>query len=339
MIGRATVYDVARLAGVSIKTVSRVVNGSDAVTPGTRQRVVAAVDSLAYVPNSHALSLRTGNSRTVGVVVDSLADPFFASVVSVVEAKLVNAGYTVLVAATGRVPLRERAQVLALASHRIAGLVLVPTASDHGYLTDAVHDIPVVMVDRNGGLDNYDVVRVDDHGAAHRAIAGMLSNGHRRIAFIGDSGALPTTRDRHNGYLAAFADAGVEVDPLLERRDPDQPTAAYHATRDLLEMDDPPTAFFCCHPRGAIGTVRALHNLGRTDCAVISFGDVTLGDLLQPALTVIDHQPEVIAEAAADLLLHRLADAESSDDPPMRERTDLVIPLSIIRRGSGELIR
>lgn len=336
MSGRATVYDVAHLAGVSIKTVSRVVNGSEAVTEKTRVRVMEAVQSLSYVPNSNALSLKNGSSRTVGVVVDSLADPFFAAIVAVVERRLVTAGYTVLVSATNRQGERERDQVVALTRHRIAGLVLAPTASDHSYLHDALHGIPLVMVDRDGGLDGCDLVRVDDEGASHRAVAGMLANGHRRIAFIGDSGALPTTRDRHRGYLAAHAEAGVEVDPELERRDPDQPEEATRATRALLALAAPPTAFFCCHPRGAAGTVRALHEQGRTDCAFISFGDVQLGDLLNPALTVIDHRPEQVAEAAADLLLERLAEAT---DPTIirREPAEIVIPLTMIRRGSGEL--
>jgi LacI family transcriptional regulator len=332
MRSRATVYDVAREAGVSIKTVSRVMNGSTAVTSGTRERVMVAVAALNYVPNSIALSLKSGSSRTVGVVVDSLADPFFAAIVSVAERKLVTAGYTVLVAATNRQGSRERDQVIALTRHRIAGLVLAPASSDHSYLADALHGVPVVMVDREGGLPGCDVVRVDDFGASRRAIAGLLANGHRRIAFIGDSSALPTNRDRHQGYLAAFADAGIPVDPELERWDSDQPDESAGATRALLAAADPPTAFFCCHPRGAAGTIRARHELDRTDCAMISFGDVQLGDLLDPGLTVIDHRPELVAEHAADLLLARLADSGAHRDP-----VEIVLPLDIIRRGSGEL--
>lgn len=335
MTGRATVYDVAREAGVSIKTVSRVVNGSDAVTLATREKVMAAVTALKYVPNSNALSLKSGSSRTVGVVVDSLADPFFAAIVAVVESKLVTAGYTVLVAATNRQGEREQEQVIALTRHRIAGLLLAPASSDHGYLADTLHGTPVVMVDRVGGIPGCDVVRVQDRAASHEAIAGMLAAGHRRIAFIGDSNALPTNRDRHRGYLDAFAEAGVSVDPLLERWDSDQPDESAGATRALLEMPDPPTAFFCCHPRGAAGTVRALHEMHRTDCALISFGDVQLGDLLDPALTVIDHRPERIAQAAVDLLLERMTEYATKVAP--REPRDVVLPLQIIRRGSGEL--
>lgn len=333
---RATVYDVAREAGVSIKTVSRVMNSSTAVTSGTRDRVMVAVASLNYVPNSNALSLKSGSSRTVGVVVDSLADPFFAAIVSVVESRLVTAGYTVLVAATNRQTTRERDQVIALTRHRISGLVLAPSNSDHSYLADALHGVPVVMVDRAGDLPGCDVVRVDDFGAARTAIAGMLANGHRRIAFIGDSSALPTNRDRHEGYLAALVDAGVRVDPALERWDSDQPDESAGATRALLALADPPTAFFCCHPRGAAGTIRALHEQDRTDCALISFGDVQLGDLLDPGLTVIDHRPETIAEHAADLLLARLADAPGVP-AGHRDPVEIVLALDIIRRGSGEL--
>lgn len=336
MTGRATVYDVAREAGVSIKTVSRVVNGSDAVTPQTRARVMAAVQALNYVPNSNALSLKSGSSRTVGVVVDSLADPFFATIVAVVESKLVTAGYTVLVAATGRQGARERDQVIALTRHRIAGLVLAPANSDHSYLTDALHGIPLVMVDRAGELPGCDVVRVEDRDAARLAVAGMLANGHRRVAFIGDSSALPTNQDRYRGYADAHAAAGVPIVPEMERWDSDQPDESAGATRALLGMAEPPTAFFCCHPRGAAGTIRTLHEMDRTDCAVISFGDVQLGDLLDPALTVIDHRPEEIAERAVDLLLTRMA--EPAHTAGSREDAiSIVLPLQIIRRGSGEL--
>lgn len=335
MPGRATVYDVAERAGVSIKTVSRVVNGSVEVTASTRDRVLSAVRELKYVPNSHATSLKNGSSRTVGVVVDSLSDPFFAAIVALVEQKLAVEGYTVLVASTNRNADREREQVLALASQRIAGLVLTPTDTDHGYLTDALHGAPVVIVDRECDVRGSDVVKVDDRGASELAVGNLLALGHTRIAFIGDSRALPTNHDRHLGYLAAHRSAGVEVDPELECWNSDQADDAARSTVQMLQLPDPPTAFFACHPRGAAGTVRALHEQGQTQRAVISFGDVLLGDLLQPALTVIDHLPHRIAAAAADALLRRLVEVEQGRTaaPP----GEILVPLTLIPRGSGEL--
>lgn len=335
MTGRATVYDVAKQAGVSIKTVSRVVNGSEEVKAATRDRVLSAVRDLKYVPNSHALSLKSGNTRTVGVVVDSLSDPFFAAIVAFVEQKLAAEGYTVLVASTNRNGDREREQVLALARNRIAGLVLTPTNSDHSYLDDVLHGIPLVIVDRTCDVTGTDVVKVDDFGATRQAVLDLIALGHRRIAFIGDSSALPTNRDRHDGYLSAHEAADVEVDPELERWDSDQTDEAAAATTSLLQLADPPTAFFACHPRGAAGTVHALHRNHQTHRAVISFGEVLLGDLLQPALTVIDHLPERIAEATADVLLRRLIEVEDGREPGPPAET--LVPLTLIRRGSGEL--
>lgn len=335
MTGRATVYDVAKQAGVSIKTVSRVVNGSEEVKAATRDRVLSAVRDLKYVPNSHALSLKSGSTRTVGVVVDSLSDPFFAAIVAFVEQKLAAAGYTVLVAATNRNGEREREQVMALAGHRIAGLVLTPTNSDHSYLSDVLHGIPLVIVDRTCDVTGTDVVKVDDFGATRQAVLDLIALGHRRIAFVGDSSALPTNHDRHEGYLAAHEEAGIEVDAALERWDSDQTDQAAAATTSLLQLQDPPTAFFACHPRGAAGTVQSLHRNQQTHRAVISFGEVLLGDLLQPALTVIDHLPERIAEATADILLRRLIEAEDGSEP--RPPTETLVPLALIRRGSGEL--
>lgn len=336
MTGRATVYDVAERAGVSIKTVSRVVNGSDAVTPATRERVLAAVDALKYVPNSHALSLRSGSTRTVGVVVDALNDPFFAAIVAVVERQLAAEGYTVLVAATNRIDSREREQVLALAGHRIAGLVLSPTTGDHDYLQDAIPGIPLVLVDRADPAMACDVVKVDDLGATRSAIGELIDLGHRRIAFVGDDLSLTTVRDRHLGYQQAYADRGLKAPTELARWGSNTPQQAMTVVSELLAADDAPTAFFCCHPRGAAGVVRALHLADRTDCAIVSFGDVELGDVIRPGLTVIDHRPESVAEATADLLLQRLAEAERSD--PRSAPVERLVPLSMIRRGSGELI-
>lgn len=337
-MSRATVYDVARLAGVSIKTVSRVVNGSPAVAPLTRIKVEEAVRELAYLPNSNALSLKTGSSTTVGVVVDSLADPFFATVVSVVEDALVKAGYTVVVAATHRDPDREREQILSLARHRLAALLLVPNDGDHDYLLAAMGDAPVVLFDRAAGITGCDLVRVDDRGGARTAVEHLMAAGHREIAYLGDGPKLPTAADRLDGYREAHEAAGLAVREEFVRTDCDWPEDATRIVRELLAADNPPTALFGSQVRATAGALRALHTDGRTDCAIVGFGDVTLGDLLRPALTYIDQNPTELAAEAARILLDRLAH-------PVANRlahfgaTDVVLPLSLVPRGSGEIPR
>ncbi len=330
MTGRATVYDVARVAGVSIKTVSRVVNGSEQVADGTRERVQAAVTQLAYVRNAVAHSLRTGSGDAIGVVIDSIADSFFAKLVSVVEERMLAEGIGVLIASTGRSTTRERAQVARLAGQNVRALLIAPIGDDHSYIPDVTRGLPMVLLDRGWEIAGYDTVQVQDRAGAKAAIDQLLANGHRRIAFIGDNDDLPTIAERRSGYLDSLAGKKVAMDALLMRTGCGEPDTAALATAELLALEDPPTAVFSSNPRASLGVVRALHQGGRTDIAMISFGDFALADSLEPAVTIVDQDPTPIAEAAVDLLLSRMR----GDELPV---TDVVLPVNIVPRGSGEL--
>lgn len=330
MSARATVYDVARAAGVSIKTVSRVVNGSAQVTAETRDRVMSAVVELKYIPNPIARSLRTGSSDTIGVVVDSIADPFFASLVSVVEERALAQGVSVLIASTGRSVTREKGQVMRLLARNVGALLLAPNVSDHRYLLEAAPDIPVVLIDRHWELEGFDTVAVQDEAGGHAATRHLIEHGHRRIAFLGESPDLATIVDRYRGYQRALREAGLPPVPELVRADCSQPAAATVATEELLRLADPPTAIFSSNPRASLGTVSALHRTARLDVALVSFGDFDLADSLWPPVTVIDQDPAPLAEAAADRVLARMRGEDL-------EPQDIVLPVRLIERGSGEL--
>ncbi|MFI6076966.1 LacI family DNA-binding transcriptional regulator [Actinoplanes sp. NPDC051343] len=321
---RPTVYDVARVAGVSIKTVSRVVNQSPLVSAKTRRLVADAIQDLGYVVNAAARSLVTGNSTTIGVIVDSIADPFFASLVSVVEVDAMAAGFSTQVASTWRDPLREREQVLRMSRENVRGLLLAPTAGDHDYLKGALGDIPVVLVDRGWPDSGLDTVGVNDRADTKAAIEHLLAYGHRRIAFLGDYSELPTTLNRRAGYSDAMKVAGV---PELVRSTLKNSEAT---VAELLARPDRPTAIFSSNARTSLGAVRALHRAGRTDVALISFGDFELSDTLQPGVTVVDHDPARIAAAAVDRLLTRIRGA------PL-DKADILLPTELVLRGSGEL--
>ena len=330
MTGRATVYDVARVAGVSIKTVSRVVNGSEQVADNTRQRVLDAVAELAYVRNSIAHSLRTGSGDAIGVIIDSIADTFFAKLVSVIEERMLAEGISVLIASTGRSSTRERGQVVRLAGQNVRALLIAPNGDDHSYIPDITQGLPVVLVDRSWELPGYDTVLVQDRAGAKAAVDHLIAAGHRRIAFIGDDGDLPTIAERRLGYLEGIAAGGIDVDELLMRTGCGEPEPAATATAELLAMPDPPTAVFSSNPRASLGVVRALHQGLRTDIALISFGDFALADSLEPAVTIVDQDPTPIAEAAVDLLLARMRGVQ-------HEPTTIVLPVNVVPRGSGEL--
>jgi LacI family transcriptional regulator len=324
------VYDVARAAGVSIKTVSRVVNNSNKVSTETRQRVLDAVADLDYVRNAAARSLRTGTADVIGIVVDSLADPFFATLVSVVERRALAAGFSVLVAATGRSGHRERTQVTRLAGENVGALLLAPAGNDHDYLTDTARGIPVVLVDRGWENSGYDTVRVHDRTGARMATDHLLDHGHTRIAFISDVSELPTIANRRGGYTDALTVRGLTADAALSRSLVEDLDQIADTVADLLAEPDPPTAIFASNPRAGLGVARGLHRSGRTDVALVSFGDFPLADSLIPGVTVVDQDPIQIATAAADRLLTRI----QGENPAPAE---IVLPLTLIPRGSGEV--
>ncbi|MTD15617.1 LacI family DNA-binding transcriptional regulator [Nakamurella sp. YIM 132087] len=327
---RATVYDVARLSGVSIKTVSRVVNGSLQVSETTRAKVLDAVAELGYVRNPIAHSLRTGSSDTIGVVVDSISDHFFSALVSVVEERALAKGFSVLIGSTGRDPGRERGQVQRMLQQNVAGLLLAPNTSDHSYLLGTAGDLPMVLIDRGWELPGFDTVGVQDHSGGYAATQHLLRHGHRRIAFLGEDIRLETITHRRSGYHDALADAGVPLDESLIRTDCSEAPIAALATLELLTQPNPPTAIFSSNPRASLGSVSALHRAGRTDVAFVSFGDFDLADALSPAISIIDQDPTPIAVAAADRLLDRMA----GESGPAQQ---IVLPITLIERGSGEI--
>ncbi|WP_196073039.1 LacI family DNA-binding transcriptional regulator [Nakamurella alba] len=328
--GRATVYDVAALAGVSIKTVSRVANGESQVSPSTRRKVQDAMEHLSYVRNPAARALASGSGPTIGVVIDSIADHFFSSLVLTVEERAIATGVAVSIGSTGRSPERERAQIERLVQQNVSGLIIASSAGDHSYVEQVAAGVPVVLIDRGWELPGYDTVRVQDHEAARAATAHLVEHGHRRIAFLGESIEVETVAARRSGYRQALQDNGIRFDTgWVNERCPDVGAADVEVRR-MLAGRRPPTAIFASSPRAAMGAVSALHALGRTDVALVSFGDFELAGSLVPAVTVVDHSPHELGEAAMSTLFARMADRA-------RPAVDLALPLKMIARGSGEL--
>lgn len=328
MPGRSILRDVAQAAGVSLRTASRVLNEDPRVAEATRSRVLAVMAELDYRPDSMAQSLRNGRDSTIGLVVESIADPFFAELVEAVEAAAGSAGRSVLVASTHRDPERERAAVTGMLSRRVAGLLLAPTASDHGWLGEA--HVPVVLVDRPAPGLRGDLVRIDDHEATVRGVGHLLAHGHRDIGYVGDSPDVATSADRLSGYRDALLGHGLCLREDLVRADAATSRDAHAATRALMDSAHPPTALLSAATRCSLGVVPALHELGRTDVALVGFGDFAMADSLTPAVTVLDHSARDIGREAVARLERRIA------DPGLPAET-LYAPVRLVRRGSGEL--
>ncbi|MDQ6658153.1 MAG: LacI family transcriptional regulator [Actinomycetota bacterium] len=327
---RATVYDVAAAAGVSIKTVSRVVNGGHAVTPTTRQRVLDAVKAMSYVPNGAARSLRAGVGDTIGLIVDSIADPWFATVTAAVEERALAAGMSVVIGSTGRDAGRLQGLVTRLMQQRVRGLILAPLGSESSYLADALHDHPVVCIDRRSDVQGLDVVRVADRPAAKLGVAHLIDHGHRRIAFLGDGIDVSTIQLREQGYREALRHHGIAADEQIILRGSGEIGSADAAFTALVAARPDISAAFASNPRAGVGLVQALHRTGRTDIAVVSFGDFPLAAAVQPAISVIDQDPRPIGLRAAELLLARI-------DGGQQAARDIKLPTRLIMRGSGEL--
>jgi LacI family transcriptional regulator len=328
-VGKSILRDVAAAAGVSLRTASRVLNDDPKVAVDTRARVQQAMRNLSFTPDSMARSLRAGTDTAVGMVVESIADPFFAAMVAAVEQAASSTGKSVLVASMHGDAARERDVVGQMLARRVAGLLLVPTTGDHAWLSTST---PLVLVDRPApGLDA-DVVGIDDQAAAADAVHHLVAHGHRRIGYISDYPLVPTSRDRLAGYRCAMAAHGLDADPQLVRAECPDPATAAQATRDLLSGNsfDAATALLSAATRCSLGVVPTLHALGRTDVALVCFGDFAMADLLQPGVTVVDHSAEAVGAAAAARLAERLA----RPDLPV---STIHVPVRLVPRGSGEL--
>ena len=328
MTDRSILRDVAAAAGVSLRTASRVLNDDPKVAPATRERVQAVMTELRYTPDLMARSLRGGTDATIGLVVESIADPFFSELVAAAEEAISDEGKSVLVASTYGDSKREARVVTELLRRRVSGLLVVPTVGDHSWLAGA--PTPVVLVDRGAQGIDADVVGIDDRGAAFAAVSHLIAHGHRDIAYVGDYSAVPTSAARLGGYRQAMAQHGLVVREEQVHADCPNARAASDAVVALLTGHNPPTALFSAATRCSFGVVPALHEHRRTDIALVAFGDFAMADSLVPAVTVVDHSGSAVGRAAMERLAKRIGDPEL-----LPERIN--VPVALVSRGSGEL--
>jgi LacI family transcriptional regulator len=331
---RPTMRDVAARAGVSLKTVSRVVNAESGVSSGLAVRVRSAIDELGFRPNVGASSLRRadGKTATVGLLLQDVANPFSSALQRAVENVAVPRGVMVFSASLDESPERELELAQAFTARRVDGLIIAPAGVDQAYLEPEVRSgTKIVCVDRLAvNLDVDSVVTTNASGSAE-GVRHLIAAGHRRIAYLGDQGSLFTASERYRGYAAALAGAGIEVDPAIVVHDLRDPAIADGAVTTLLTRPNPPTALFTSQNLVTIGAIRALRRLGLAErIALVGFDDFPLANLLVPGVTVVAQDPAAIGRTAASVLFARLAGERS----PTAVH---VVPTTLIRRGSGEI--
>jgi LacI family transcriptional regulator len=333
MARQPTMKDVAALAGVSLSTVSRVVNG-DPGRPDLAEKVNRAVEVLGYRRDLTASTLRRADraSASIGLVLADVANPFFATLLRGVEDLARERGVLTYTGSSDENSDRERELVHGLTARRVDGLIIVPSGGDDSYLLrEHQAGATLLFVDRPAVSMNADTVLSDNAGGAATAVRHLNAHGHRRIAFLGDRQRIFTSRERLRGYRQALAELNLPTDESLIRLELGNSQAAAEATRDLLGRPDPPTALLTAQNLITVGAVHALRSRdARHLVAHVGFDDLSLADALEPGITVIAQHPTSLGERAGTMLFERL---DGVREPPRR----ITVPTSLIPRGSGEI--
>ena len=326
---RPTMNDVARIAEVSLKTVSRVVNGEPNVRPETEERVQLAILELGFRRNDAARSLRQRHKpRTLGLVIGDVGNPFYSAIARGVEQVLRRRGMLLITGSSDEDPELERDLIRELLERRVDGLIVAPAATDHRYLLpDMAHGVAIVFIDRPPGKIEADTILLDNAGGVGAAVEHLLGLGHQRIGFIGDLTTIFTAGERLRGYRAALAAHGVAEDPAIVHLGSHSVESAGLALRELLALPEPPTAMLTGNNRITIG---ALTELARSDAelALVGFDDLELADLLGRPLTAVAYDAEEFGRRAAALVVRRL---DGDDGPPEQ----LIEPTSLVVRASS----
>jgi LacI family transcriptional regulator len=326
--------DVASLAGVSVKTVSRVVNDEPSVSPDVASRVREAVSTLGYRHNLAASNLRRSVRRTatVAALLQDLSNAYSASVLRAIELASHERDVVVVASSLDEEPERERMLVEGLVRRRVDGLVLMPATSRQDYLAPDLHaGLVAVFVDRRPHGVDVDSVAVDGARGAALAAQHLVAHGHHRVAFLGDLPRIETAAARLTGFTETLAAAGRPVDPSLVVTGLRSQEDATAALMGLLDLPDPPTAVFAARNTLAAGAVRALRSRCATHTtALIGFDDFPTADLLEPPLTVVRQDVEAIGAEVVSRLFARI----DGDTAPTQT---IVIEPVLVPRGSGEI--
>ena len=326
---------VATLAGVGIKTVSRVMNDEAGVSEATRTKVLEASRQLNYQLDVTAGSLRRAGRRTlsVGLLLPSVSNPFSGEINRALEDALSARGIAVFAASLDDDPQREKSIIAAFLGRRVDGLVLTPIAKNQSYMIpEHSRDLPIVFIDREPVGVDADAVVTDNAIGAANAAAHLLAHGHTKLAYLGDLTDIQTARERKRGFIEEIGRAGIPTSTLSIREDLHDEETARRAAIELLTSDNPPTAIFSSQNLVTFGTMRALKELGKNrEVALVGFDDFTLADMMDPGVTVIAQHPDRIGILTAERLLARI---DGDQQPP---RT-YVVPSELIQRGSGEIL-
>jgi LacI family transcriptional regulator len=335
-----TIYDVAKRAGVSAMTVSRVINGKKDVKPETRERVLKAIEEIGYVPNSLARSFVLQRTRMIGLVITDITNPFFTTLARGVEDTAMRNQFSVIFCNTDEDPEKEVLYLELLARKRVDGVILASASGKRTPLKSIlVRNIPVVLIDREiEGLDDVDIVKGDSVYGAYLLTKHLIELGHRRIGIIVGSKNISTAEDRVEGYKRALKDAGIPLDEELIKFGKYSRESGYGLTKELLSLENPPSAIFGGNNFIAVGAMMAIRDMGLRvpeDIALVSFDDIESLSIVYPFFTVVTQPAYSMGVIATELLIRRIEDKDK-----VKERRKVILqPDLIVRESAGEKLK
>ena len=329
----ATIVDVARIANVSLSTVSHVVNGTRPVSEATRTKVLLAIEETGYEPDGVARALRRARTDTVGLVVSDTGQPVFAEIVRGVEHEARAAGFTLLLANSAEDLQREAESVQALRERRVDGLLVAQVAGSDHSLVDQLRRwrTPLVLIDRLTAPD-VDQVGVENHEPMKQLVNHLVARGHKRIGYVAGDTRVPVLDERKRGYLEALAEHGIAIDPTLVIEGTITSEETMSTVRPLLLRLDRPTAFVAASMVISVGTMYALQDVGLRipeDMAFVVFDEPAHADLFRPLLTSVVQPAFDVGREAMRLLLRRIS------HPDVRPRTVRLKPHIVHRESCG----
>ena len=328
-----TMQEVAEHAGVSMATVSRVLNGASTVDPQLVERVRAAMASLKYQPNRAARALAGSRSGHLGLLVTDMQNPFFIDLMRGVEEVAQQNGYLIIMCNTAEDSLKEEQYIEILATESVAGAIIVPTRERLQELDLLkTRHIPVVAVDRRVRDRSIDAVLIDNVAAAKEAVAHLIANGYCRIGIITGPLSTTTAKERLLGYRQALQEANIPLDPALEHHGPYNEETSRLCTQKLLDLDPPVQAILTANNRLTVGTLRILHARNKNvpaDVALVGFDEVhwAVPDLV--SITTVMQPAYELGRAAAHRLLQRLR----QPDVP---RQEIILQHQLLIRESSQ---
>lgn len=331
------IYEIAKDAGVSIATVSRVINNSGPVSEKSRKKVNDAIRRLNYVPNSNARSLSTSTSTAIGVVIPDINNPFFSLLLQGITRAADEQGYHIFLFNTDESKEREHQILLSVREHRLRGIIVTPVSETDPITIERLLGfenlgIPVVLLDRELNSNVFDRVVTDDENGVYQAISELIRLGHERIAIITGPDDSRPGHERFSGYRKAMNDHGIPLHPELIREGDFMVKRAYEQTISLMKLPQPPTAIFSSNNMTTYGCLRAFNELGLqvgSDISLIGFDDIDALAWLNYPISVVSRAVPEMGEQAMRLLLNRF----DSDRDSMNGRKTC-LPTELILRGS-----